>query len=251
MKTYIRSIHKAFKTNFLTKKIYINFVSNFKNQIGYPDIIRDLQKCIGKKEFIYFDLGAHLGDTVEKFSILSPTKIYAFEANPCISEKLKNRYSNHNSIEIVDQAVSDFDGEADFSLNRNEQTSSLLSATTEYKKSYSKEVELIKKIVVPTIKLDTFIKCKNIDKCIVIKSDIQGAEYKMLVGCQEHLKSHVLAVYCEIQLYNNYSGQSSFQEINSLLDNFGFKIINIYPCMHDLNGYAVQTDVLWLNTKLQ
>ncbi len=44
-----------------------------------------------------------------------------------------------------------------------------------------------------------------------------------------------------------YKGQSSFGEIRALLENeCGLVLQNVFPCLHDKAGRAVQMDALWV-----
>ena len=81
----------------------------------------------------------------------------------------------------------------------------------------------------------------------IIKCDTQGAEGLVIQGGKDFIRENCVAFYGEVMLGAMYKGQSSFQEIRHLLEkDCGLVLKNIYPCLHDKDGRAVQMDALWV-----
>ena len=69
----------------------------------------------------------------------------------------------------------------------------------------------------------------------------------MIRGGIAFIRDQVAAFYGEVMLDRMYQGQSSFDEIRGLLEGeCGMVLRDVYPCMHDLSGRAVQMDALWV-----
>lgn len=131
-------------------------------------------------EKIYIDCGGYDGDTVELFIKNYPEanqfKIFCFEPNPELFEKIKKNTSNHENIVIYNKAVWIEDGEKNFFLAKNPQGSSLLS-----NKIGRCKLNLAQPIKVNTVDLSKWIKINfNKYNYIVLKLDVEGAEYPII-----------------------------------------------------------------------
>jgi hypothetical protein len=81
----------------------------------------------------------------------------------------------------------------------------------------------------------------------VVKCDTQGAEGLVIQGGISFIRNQCIAFYGEVMLGEMYKGQSSFEKIRHLLEKeCGMVLKNIYPCLHDKAGRAVQMDALWV-----
>lgn len=100
---------------------------------------------------------------------------------------------------------------------------------------------------VPTVTLDDWLAQNIPNGSLVIKSDIQGAEGLLLDGGRLAFRDRVIAFYSEAQIGAMYAGQTDLWTLHKrLTTEFGFRISQIYPCLCNDNGEAVQTDVLWI-----
>jgi hypothetical protein len=81
----------------------------------------------------------------------------------------------------------------------------------------------------------------------VMKCDVQGAEGLVITGGKESIKRQCLALYTEAQLEPMYVNQASFAQIQAVLTKqLGLALHQVYPCLHDATGRALQFDVLYL-----
>ena len=84
-------------------------------------------------------------------------------------------------------------------------------------------------------------------KRTVIKCDVQGAELRVIQGGKRFFSNCVVGFYGEVQLRKMYHGQPTFEELNNTLEgNCDLVLHNIYRCLHDGEGRALQTDALWI-----
>lgn len=127
------------------------------------------------KDDVVLDLGAHVGKAAIEFSHYVQ-KVYAFEPNPLNFAELKNCTRNYSNIEISERAVSDETGTTrlyveDAKPGRFYEGATIVSgkSNVSYKKHFDVETTSI---------LDLL---EEIDSdSIVIKMDIEGAEYIVL-----------------------------------------------------------------------
>lgn len=80
--------------------------------------------------------------------------------------------------------------------------------------------------------LDRFIlKNKNRGECWpeFIKLDCQGAAYDVLLGAEETLRNHCVALWLEVEFLRMYKKQKTFSEITIFLRDIGFQLYGFYP----------------------
>ncbi|MFT3912051.1 MAG: FkbM family methyltransferase [Ferruginibacter sp.] len=154
----------------------------------------DIFKTIIKEGDTVIELGAHIGYISLYFSKLAGTagKLYVFEpgANNLPYTRANINNSKIKNIELIEKAVSDENGTATFYLeNITGQSNSLVKDYRVTKKIQSKTFTELQKnaVEVETIRLDDFVKQRNIKKVDFVKIDIEGAEYMAIKGMQNIL----------------------------------------------------------------
>ena len=100
----------------MINKLYLYFLNIFVSIIDSKNkkkIIKYFKKIFKNKELIIIDVGAHTGETIKIFSKnLKIKKIFAFEANPLILNKLKKNtrnLTNQNKLEILNYGLGDIE----------------------------------------------------------------------------------------------------------------------------------------------
>lgn len=167
--------------DYQSKKILLAILDNWFNwsfkylgsviQNLYDDYF-DLDLIKECKNEVLVDLGAYTGDSVLSFinnyGIDSYKKIYCYEINEKNLEKMKSNLNKYENVIFKFKGVSDC---SDIMyLKENE----ALSAS-----SLNDEGD----IIINTTSLDEDIK----EKITIIKSDIEGGEYKALLGAKNHI----------------------------------------------------------------
>jgi FkbM family methyltransferase len=216
---------------------------------GYSDPFYELAELSrASKATLFLDIGCHHGDTLLRFlesGVVCP--IAAFDPFGRNIEKAKLLLQPFPQITFYQIALSDRNGTAEFHLNQNEQTSSLLENDTGNITSFAEDTASLGSCQVITQTLDTWAAKHSIQEPCVIKCDTQGAEGLVIKGGVSFIREHCIAFYGEVMLGDMYKGQSSFGEIRALLEkDCGLVLKNIYPCLHDKAGRAVQMDVMWV-----
>lgn len=222
--------------------------AQLQKMCGYSDPYFDLLDIARRaKSDLFVDIGCHTGETLQRFMETGITgRVVAFDPLEQNLKMAKALLSAYSGIEFHQTAISDSNGMAKFYLNKNEQTSSLLENDEGNRESFSFDTALECEIEVPMTSLDSFFSASQHD-AIVIKCDTQGAEALVVQGGINLFKSHVAAFYGEVMLGDMYKGQASFDELRHLLEKeCGMVLKNIYPCLHNPCGQAVQMDALWV-----
>jgi FkbM family methyltransferase len=237
------------KRPFLRKKLR-RMRAVLQGVAGYSDPHYDLVAIANSfPSALFLDIGCHHGDTLLRFFESGlRTPVVAFDPFPKNLDVARQTLSAYRNISFTKAAISDCDGDADFFVNQNEQTSSLLENDEGNQTSFPEDTTRIDCITVPTVRLDTWIRSQP-DKGIklVVKCDTQGAEGKVISGALDAIRNNVVAFYGEVMLGKMYKGQATFDEIRNLLEGPGGMVLKqIYPCLHDASGRAVQLDALWI-----
>lgn len=161
---------------------------------------------------IFFDCGTHYGEGLRQFSDMfqmnEEWKIHTFEANPVTYEVFKNRRLPHlgSNVMAYNYAVTTYDGEIDMYIESPDteirdtgQGSSIVS-----KDKWNPQDGILKfredLVPVPCIDLSKFLELHSSeDDFIVMKLDVEGAEYdildKMLEDMTLHRISHLFVEF--------------------------------------------------------
>lgn len=183
-------------------------------------------------------IGAHECEELKDYISegINPAKIEWIEANSKIAERMKSRGISNINVFAVDSE----EGEAEFFVTNNGQSSSLLQFGT-HKESYPwcvvTEVQKVQKK-----RLDTFFKEYpgfSVAEHNFWNLDIQGSELNALKSASEHL-NEVDAIYSEINIQYVYQNCGLLQEMDKFLEGKGFN--RVKTVMTDA-GWG---DALWI-----
>jgi FkbM family methyltransferase len=174
---------------------------------------------------IWIDVGAHLGEKTFPFAEQNGAlRVYAFEPNLRLAAQRLGRLPN---FMVVPMAVSEQDGCADFYLNSFAAASSLLpldsAGLVRWRGGEVLKVE--RKLVVPTIRLDTFLDLMEIPEVHFLKIDAQGADLAVVRSLGRRIKD-VRKVSLEVQInpMSLYVGGSQKNEVEQYMGAAGFAL---------------------------
>lgn len=182
-----------------------------------------LQKIFKKKKIVLVDIGANEGNYIDLISKnLKIKKIFCFEPIKELSDKIQNRYSDNNLI-ISNLALSNKKSKRNFYQYSISSTSSLYKQNNLYKSL--KKLKNIKKIQTSTFD-NIFKKNLKIDIC---KIDVQGEDYKVIIGMKNNLKKkNIRVLKIELSLEKFYEKtESNFYEILFFLKSLNYQLISI------------------------
>ena len=208
---------------------FFDFYHQFK-------IFKFLKKKGFKKFDIFFDIGAHKGESIVSFlKNFQIKKIYSFEASPenfkvLLKNKVKfdNKFKN-TSIILENLAIGSSNEEVVFKQSY-ESMSSTFTKINQDSKYYKKKINLFrlnrnenffKDIMVQLFTLDQYLNKNNISKVDFLKTDTEGYEYDVLLGLKDNIKKVSIIMFehhYDDMLNKNYT----FRDINKLLKKNNF-----------------------------
>ena len=173
---------------------------------------------------VIFDVGANDGIDGLGYALYNKHyKIYAFEANPFLLNKIQKNLNNiENFFQVkldnyflINKAVSNFNGSSDFYISEYDLCSSLLKY---------KFVKTEKKIKCDVIRLEKFCDENRIDNIVYLHTDTQGSDLNVLKSLNrytERVHSGVIETFIQKEK-NRYEGASTLDEFEKffLLNNF-------------------------------
>lgn len=138
---------------------------------------------------IIFDIGANLGQTVDKFLLVNKNLyFYVFEPYCKYFYYLKKKYKQNKNVRIFNYGIGSKNEIRNFYFTNNKKH--------QFAFSFNKANYLDHKQRVKIIKLDSeFVKFKNVD---VIKIDVEGLEYQVLLGAQKIIKKNKPFILLEV-----------------------------------------------------
>ncbi|MFV8342099.1 FkbM family methyltransferase [Flavobacterium sp. XS2P39] len=205
------------------------------------DPFRAIKDKLVGTDIVYFDIGANLGQTINKMSNHYPdAKIYVFEPSKNCFESLTQNFKKNN-ISLHNLAVGSSCGHLEF----NEYSWSALNSLL--KRAYG-SAKIMETYLVDVVTVDEFCKNNSISYINLLKTDTEGYELNVLKGSSLMMEQNrIQFVYVEIFFNENYVGQSSFGDIyNFLLEN-RFELVRFYDVLYTDEGMASKTDALFIN----
>jgi FkbM family methyltransferase len=126
---------------------------------------------------IFIDCGAHCGESIleAKRRFGNDTKIYSFEANTNLAKGLIEYFESDPNVTVENKAAWIEDSFIEFYLS-----TSWSDGSSVYAEKGSGGVSDNLLIRVPSIDLDAFINSFDKDDYIILKLDVEGAEYEIL-----------------------------------------------------------------------
>lgn len=180
-----------------------------------------------KKINIFFDIGAHKGETIKLFSKnFEISQIYSFEASP-INFKILEKNINKLKIEgVILENIALSSCNQKLYLKQVKESSSSTFSKLNFESKYLKKKKRIlnlfsnndyfKNIEIQTKTLKDYIISKNIKEIDFLKIDTEGHEMEILIGLQDYLQK-VKIILFEHHFDDMIEKEYTFRDINSLL----------------------------------
>ncbi|QMU28237.1 FkbM family methyltransferase [Adhaeribacter radiodurans] len=213
--------HYTHQPFFLDTFMHKGYWYHGKNrELDTMDFFRD---CITPGSTV-IEVGAHIGYVSQYLSSLTGEtgKVLIFEPGINNIPYLQRNIAKLNNVELIQKAVSDKNGVANFYLeNLTGQNNSLINDYQRFNAALANSgVKVSKKTVeVETVSLDSYLKQFYLNASInFIKMDIEGAELFALTGMTETLTKHKPNLMIEVTV-NDY-------EVLQLLNNLDYILLN-------------------------
>lgn len=192
---------------------------------------------------IVCDIGSRDGRESLKFrSILHEAKIIAFEANPSNYQKMQDDVRlTENSIDLVNQAVSDESGSIEFyKIDTDEAWKS--GASSIFARADGSENE---KIPVTVIRLDDYFSGRIAGASYALWVDVEGAAFQVINGAADVLANTTFA-HVEVETDYIWDGQKLKQDVDELMNRYG-----LVEIVRPLNSNRKkQFDVLYMKEEV-
>ena len=191
------------------------------------------------------DVGANVGQfAVAASRLFSGAQIFSIEPDEMTAARLRKNLKSEGNVDVLVTAVGDYIGEAVFHRNKDSQVSSIL-ALGEDRISAFPQATVVEEIKVPISTLDALFLKHLLNKPILVKIDVQGAEDKVIRGGAEFLQS-VEWVLMEVTFADLYDGEMDFRGISSLMMQAGFKFVRpLNFHVSPLTGEIIEMDALF------
>jgi FkbM family methyltransferase len=180
----------------------------------------------GKVDTIWIDVGAHLGQGTLDAALCNPSLlVFAFEPNWALARQIMARAAN---FVVLPMAVSDADGFADFFINAYDGSSSLVRMK-ESGMAHWKDFDyaVTSKVVVQTIRLDTFMRLAGLQKVDYLKIDAEGLDLRVAQSAGERLRD-IRRITLEVDIAPDrlYEGAPGHVEVVDFLVKRGFELVD-------------------------
>jgi FkbM family methyltransferase len=165
------------------------------------------------------------------------------------AEELRGTAHNFRSLKVIESALSSSDGPHRLHITKFAQCSSLLSPDEKVLSAYSVApcFDVVSTIEVNCSRYETLWKLGNAPKVDLIKADVQGAEYDVLIGFGSLLQE-CLGVEIEAHLYPIYKQQKTLSDVVSMLEQHGLYLRRIQPQM-TFDGDVVEVNAFFTRRK--
>jgi FkbM family methyltransferase len=181
-----------------------------------------------KENMTIFDVGANIGNYTRKaISITSKLNVYCFEP-------VKSTFNTLNKN--LESAQVDFIKTFNFGFSDKSETlfmniygDNAGSNSLYYHEYHAERSKALRKEEVSLKKLDDFILGNNITSVDFLKIDVEGHEFKVLLGALQSLESNTIK--CIQFEYNDYWKKSGYklENVIKLLSSFNFSIYRLTP----------------------
>lgn len=193
---------------------------------------------------VWIDVGAHEGESSFPYAAADPSLlVYAFEPNLRAAARVMGKLRNYVILPI---AIAERDGSAELNLNAYEQSSSLLPADADGVKSWVTEAhfEVIGSVVVPTMRLDTFMTAVGLEHVDFLKVDAQGLDLEVVKSAGDRLRD-VARVQLEATTvsYRQYEGAPGKSVIVEYMESKGFRLAG-----EEIQSHGQEANLTFLRT---
>jgi FkbM family methyltransferase len=219
-------------------KFYKKLIQKFTSLLGiqiikkrnrnFDKIIIELYELLEKQPKVIFDVGAHNGSSIIRFSnLFKASSIWSFEPNIEMFQQLEAKFFDYK-LHLFNKGLDEKPGNPQFNVHKTSTGSSSMLKFKNHTK-FSKRRNLYKntkKVKIETTTLDLFTKEHKIKKIDILKIDTQGTELEVLKGSINLLKQEAIdLIEMEIIIAEVYEKQHNWSEVISFLDGLNYQLI--------------------------
>jgi FkbM family methyltransferase len=225
---------------------YLNYDPGLR-KVKIGEDFLDQKKLLSSEDVkVIFDVGANVGQTTQKYRKLFPNaKVYGFEPFPHTYKEYVKKFRGDFQVHPVNIALSNVSGTANFFVNNNHYTNSLLPI--DRSTAVMLAFNTVEQIDVQTDTLDAFCEKNGIHRIDILKLDIQGAEILALKGATHLLTNGVIKlIYSEVEYVSYYQNQPLFEDIKKYLECFKYSLYETYNTAYSEFREPMSGDAIFL-----
>ena len=204
------------------------------------DPFKDMRRLTAKANPLVFDVGANLGQTVQKFcGYFEKPQIHAFEPGDEAFQNLTKNTQGLSNVRAVNCGMGARREEKTFVENTYPDMSSFLEPGDD---SWG---VVIQRRTLALNTIDDYCARTGIAEIDILKSDTQGYDLEVLRGASRMLKERRIGlIYIELTFAKMYLGAPRFDEVYGFLTDNGMALVSFYE-MHYQNDALGWTDALF------
>lgn len=184
------------------------------------------------------DIGANKGHVAEAALKSYPeARVICFEPVKSLFDGLSSSLEKYKDrVVLYNQALSDTNGEAEINIASFSGANSL-SPQSPFHKALNPAVSEVGREKVKLARLDDVAAGLPAAEIDVMKIDVEGHELNVLRGGENFIKNKVDTILIEASFQRDpsWENKQSFIEIFDLLENWGFRLVNIYDAPDSTN----------------
>lgn len=206
------------------------------------DPLNDMAGFLKSDAPVIFDVGANVGQSIRKFRTRFPdSKIHSYEPSPATFATLGQHTQGFENLRLWNHAIGSASGHLSFLENEHSDMSSFLPLSNFGWGS------VVKESLVEVKTIDQFCAEQNIDRIDILKSDIQGYDFEVFKGAEQHMRAgKVGLIYFEIIFSDMYKNLPLFGEVCDFLLSKDFLLVSFYECFYQ-HRLASWTDALFVH----
>jgi FkbM family methyltransferase len=248
------------KIDLFSIKEYMVYLKGFQdlspnNLKFYKNIFLSLRNKNGYDGYFFIDIGANNGWFIRLVNRFKKSPILAFE--PLVSQhaELEDLAAKNEYLTLKKCAVGDTPNILEINEYFSTGLSSLKNINGYFDKKYDTNIKAKYKVDVVT--LDSEIKLLNKNnsiknKLVILKLDVQGFEYEVLMGASESFNNGVFDyVIIELTTLERYIGSKTYETFLHFFELHSYVIFDINcHSYNELNGKLLEFDVCFVKKDL-
>lgn len=202
----------------------------------------------GRVDPVIIDGGAHRGGSVEAFSRYAPQpQFHCFEPDPSLAQELTGLFSDKPHVRVIMAALGDSRGKATFNINVSRPTNSLLPPGEALQSDLQTLCQLVEQVEVEILTIDNYCAAQAVDRVDIIKLDLQGYDYKALLGAKTALQG-ARVVLIEVLFVEIYQGCHLFPDVLRLLGECGYTLYTLCGLHYGNHDELLWADAIFINS---
>ena len=197
-----------------------------------PQIIFEKEYNKKKDKLVIFDVGAHLGESINLFTkIINKFKlqIHSFEPNKENFRKLYVNYKSKENIFLNNFAIGNKNAKKKFFIYSKRGADSFLKINKKSKWYFKRnKPKIIKEIITKVETIDKYTKRNSIKKINLLKIDTQGTDLAVIMGARNALKKNLIDIIdISLIIGDAYKKKYNVYDLEKILIPFRYKLIGV------------------------